>query len=299
MMEMLLQVIYDSWGNHNVYNYSTDNIGDVNRFRYRSYYYDTETNLYYLNSRYYSPVLKRFLNSDGIIGANRDMLSYNLFAYCSNNPIQYSDEYGRLLDNAKKFLKGVGKTIGKVGKTVVDIVKVGATIVGNGLVEGGKKITRAGINVASSVYRFFKGGESIAVDFMKHSLKDNPSNLHYSDDSYVTEKIRHDSDFKSKVCEVVKTQNGHVTVSNEYFEFNTDRDLYLSFHGAFISIDGVVTNGMGKLNVQVYDLYDFKHDKVERFSDIVNNIANYYEGTAINNYEIFVDMEYNYWIGNC
>ena len=58
-----------------------NNIGIINPFRYRSYYYDNETGLYYLNSRYYNPVWGRFINADGVIGANQDILS----AYCSNS----------------------------------------------------------------------------------------------------------------------------------------------------------------------------------------------------------------------
>jgi len=45
-------------------------VGAYNPFRYRSYYYDTETDWYYLQSRYYDPTVARFLNADGIVGAN-------------------------------------------------------------------------------------------------------------------------------------------------------------------------------------------------------------------------------------
>ena len=68
--------------------------GLINPFRYRGYYYDNETKWYYLNSRYYNPEWGRFLNADGIIGANRDLLSYNLYAYCSNNPVVFCDLNG-------------------------------------------------------------------------------------------------------------------------------------------------------------------------------------------------------------
>ncbi len=70
-------------------------IANVNPFRYRSYYYDRETNLYYLNSRYYNPVWGRFINVDGIIGANKDITSHNLYTYTSNNPINLVDLSGK------------------------------------------------------------------------------------------------------------------------------------------------------------------------------------------------------------
>ena len=71
---LIVNYKYDSWGNILSITDSDGNdiidsnhIGIINPFRYRSYYYDSETNLYYLNSRYYSPVLKRFLNADVIL----------------------------------------------------------------------------------------------------------------------------------------------------------------------------------------------------------------------------------------
>ena len=63
-----------------------------NPFRYRGYYYDIETGLYYLNSRYYNPEWGRFLNADACLYSS--MLGFNLFAYCENNPVNYIDPYG-------------------------------------------------------------------------------------------------------------------------------------------------------------------------------------------------------------
>ena len=71
-----------------------DHIAFINPFRYRGYMYDAESGLYYLNSRYYDPETGRFINADGLLGANGDILSYNLFAYCSNNPVNFSDPSG-------------------------------------------------------------------------------------------------------------------------------------------------------------------------------------------------------------
>ena len=86
---------YDAWGNCTVQNADGWITGDANPFRYRGYYYDTETGLYYLNSRYYSPEFGRFISADGLID-NRGATSQNLFAYCHNNPVNYSDADGHL-----------------------------------------------------------------------------------------------------------------------------------------------------------------------------------------------------------
>ena len=87
---------YDAWGNCTVTNATGFTVGTDNPFRYRGYYYDTETGLYYLNSRYYDPEVGRFINADNInlLGANGDFASLNLFAYCGNNPITRADENG-------------------------------------------------------------------------------------------------------------------------------------------------------------------------------------------------------------
>lgn len=71
-------------------------LGEANPFRYRGYYWDTESGLYYLNSRYYSPELCRFISADSQI--NGDILGTNLFAYCSNNPVNRTDDQGTFWD---------------------------------------------------------------------------------------------------------------------------------------------------------------------------------------------------------
>ena len=91
----IVSYVYDSWGKLvSVSGSQVETIGEANPFRYRGYYYDTETGLYYLQSRYYDPEVGRFINADGILGGNLDVLSYNLFAYCSNNPVNYCDPTG-------------------------------------------------------------------------------------------------------------------------------------------------------------------------------------------------------------
>ena len=97
---------YDAWGNCTVTPLVADTAGHsitdanhiahINPFRYRGYYYDTETGLYYLGSRYYDPVVGRFINADMVMGVNQDMASYNLFAYCGNNPVNRADSSGLL-----------------------------------------------------------------------------------------------------------------------------------------------------------------------------------------------------------
>ena len=99
----------------------TSNVAIINPFRYRSYYYDTENNLYYLNSRYYSPKMGRFINCDTIVSTTAKMKDYNLYAYCSNNPVNQVDsngKFGKLIGSLLSRISGVfEKTVGLFGST--------------------------------------------------------------------------------------------------------------------------------------------------------------------------------------
>ena len=68
-------------------------LGRDNPFRYRGYYYDTETGFYYLNARYYNPEWGRFISADSVLDAER-AIGCNLFAYCFNDPVNYTDHNG-------------------------------------------------------------------------------------------------------------------------------------------------------------------------------------------------------------
>ena len=99
----IVSYVYDSWGNPisiedgqgNDVSNNSSHIANVNPFRYRSYYFDVETGMYYLNSRYYNPSWGRFLNSDSLVsGVGGQILGYNVYQYTFNNPNNLKDEDG-------------------------------------------------------------------------------------------------------------------------------------------------------------------------------------------------------------
>ena len=83
---------YDAWGN--ILSQS-GSMAEKNPLRYRGYYYDNETSFYYLQSRYYDPANRRFLNADVYASTDSaDAIACNMFAYCNNGPILFSDPHG-------------------------------------------------------------------------------------------------------------------------------------------------------------------------------------------------------------
>lgn len=83
----VVEYTYDAWGNIlSVAGSMASTLGQYNPFRYRGYYYDNETDLYYLNSRYYDPEIGKFINADGIVGANGGITGYN-------NEVTYEEMY--------------------------------------------------------------------------------------------------------------------------------------------------------------------------------------------------------------
>ena len=142
---LAVEYVYDSWGRPvSVTGTLAATVGQLNPFRYRGYEYDAETGLYYLLSRYYDPMTMRFVNADGILGVNQDMVAYNLFIYCSNNPINYVDPTGyfNLWNSVKNFFKSfINDYQSPESVNAVDAVSGAAPAVAGTLYDLGKGYT--------------------------------------------------------------------------------------------------------------------------------------------------------------
>lgn len=98
--QQVVSYTYDSWGKLiSIDGSLKDTVGVKNPYRYRGFRYDTETGLYYLNSRYYNLEWGRFINADSIVGQTGNSLSYKLFAYCENNSTSKFDSNGYMTCN--------------------------------------------------------------------------------------------------------------------------------------------------------------------------------------------------------
>jgi len=136
---VVVEYTYDAWGNPLTTTGSLANtLGQTNPLRYRGYVYDTETGLYYLQSRYYDPEVGRFINADSAIsGPGGDLLGYNMFAYCFNNPANAFDDNG----NWPKWLETTAKITAVALVVVTAVVVVSVATAGT----GGLALAAAGI----------------------------------------------------------------------------------------------------------------------------------------------------------
>ena len=101
-------------------------MAETNPLRYRGYYYDAETGLYYLMSRYYDPATCRFVNADGYASTGQGITGYNMFSYCNDNPISLCDSDGTVpLRNTMTMMTdggGLIPTYKKVDRTITNLL---------------------------------------------------------------------------------------------------------------------------------------------------------------------------------
>ncbi|MBR4274567.1 MAG: RHS repeat-associated core domain-containing protein, partial [Bacilli bacterium] len=119
--------VYDAWGNHKAYDqYGVENtspsfIGNVNPFRYRGYYFDSDTGLYCLRARYFDPEIGQFISPDDVSYMEFGAIGgLNLYAYCNYNPVMYSDPSGHSAILAAILF---GALLGAIGGTTSALIR--------------------------------------------------------------------------------------------------------------------------------------------------------------------------------
>ena len=146
-------------------------LGFCNPLRYRGYVFDRELGMYYLQSRYYIPQNGRFLNADDLayLGVDGTPISYNLFAYCGNNPVMGYDPTGRLVITLSTVITAaligfaVGATAGGVAGAAV--AACNDTDIATGFASGfiGGAILGAGAGVGALFLAPLAVGEGVAI----------------------------------------------------------------------------------------------------------------------------------------
>ena len=137
------------------------------------FWHSQESGFYYLNSRYYDPNLCRFINADdaSLIGADGDFISYNLFAYCANNPINHYDPNGQDWKQALFF--GVALIVVGVAILAVTAATGGGALalagVAGGTAAAGSAASATAMAVGTELVVAGTAATSISVLYAKHS----------------------------------------------------------------------------------------------------------------------------------
>jgi len=127
---ILASYTYDAWGNTLT---ADGTLAAANPIRYRGYYFDTETSLYYLQSRYYDPAVGRFVNGDSLLNGKAGTIGFNLFSYCGNNPLKHVDPSGYFFSDILSFLDTV---LAEAQNTVSSLTPAYAGCAGVALADG-------------------------------------------------------------------------------------------------------------------------------------------------------------------
>ena len=174
---------YNAWGK--TVTATTNNnytIDELNPLRYRGYVYDSDTGLYYLQSRYYNPEWGRFINADGYTSTGQGTLGNNMFAYCGNNPVIREDEGGKFWNVVIGAVVGavVNATTTAIDSYIttgsVDWGKVGISAA-VGAVSGGIAATGLGVIAQAAISAGAAAIGSVATDLYERDKNPNAGDI--------------------------------------------------------------------------------------------------------------------------
>lgn len=257
--EFVVKYVYDAWGNILNKEMLVDCIASRhNPFVYKGYFLDSETNFYYLNSRYYDPKMHRFISVDDTSYLDPTYLDgVNLYCYCMNNPISYSDPNGHWLDTVFDLFS-LGVSIVEVvinpydplnwAGLVGDAVDLIPFVTGVGETIKGVKIVSKGVDLADDAYDTIKFVK--AVD-MVDDFKDGGKMLN---------KVGNVSDFKK----ITKSTHLDGTNLHTLFMKNGRR-----IDGTRLRVDGI-----NEITKTIYELKPFNRRNIRKG---VKQITNYNE----------------------
>lgn len=183
-LQQIVSYEYDTWGKllsikdaqGNDITNDMNSIGYKNPYRYRSYRYDSETELYYLNTRYYNPEIGRFINNDEFISTEVGLLGHNMYIYCNNNPSNMQDING----NVALAIGGVA-----IGAILGEVIKAAAIV-------SAATVAAAAIEkIADELKQKRKAGDK-DYGYTVYALKDDRGNVRYVGRTKNTKKRKAD-----------------------------------------------------------------------------------------------------------
>ena len=229
----------------------TGPLADLFRIRYSTKYRDAETGLYSYGHRFYDPVHARWLTRDPI----EEQGGLNLYAFCGNDGVNRFDMLGcssRSVPTPKEVRE---HTI--------------------------RSHRNAWLIFASTYWCNLW----LSPLWLRHSLQDNPSDLHYKDGDRAVGMVKRSNDFARFLSEIAqgKESGPHAGISSIRFY---DQDLKTSIHDAKIKYDGKICRARSgaiivDMDFLMEDIYNFEYHDAEmrkikqesRFVQIGNNVA--------------------------
>jgi len=158
---IVVEYTYDAYGNiTQLEGTKASTIGKYNSLRYRSYMYDSEISMYYLNSRFYNPEVGRFINADGLLGEVGNLQTHNMYTYCANNPVMLTDSTGYLpqwfentlaIGGAVLLVAGIAVAAGLTGGLAGAALMAVAFSTGIGAYRGVSTAIEDGTSIAAGV----------------------------------------------------------------------------------------------------------------------------------------------------
>ena len=264
---LVSEYFYDAWGNIATV-LGNQEIANENPFRYN------ESGFYYLQSRYYDSFTGRFLNADNInyLGTNKSPLSYNLYSYVQNDPVNYNDPTGYIA------VKTVVKTLINafsgyfVGKAIADYfglkgwkrkLCIGAVsglmvVVGWFAPVSIYNAIKAAISATASAF-LTKKKYTLARDMFNHAIYGYGRAPSSKIKNNMISKLKSSSEIKNIVKQFVSNANSNKKTSFSKpanVEFKSG-DLYYSLQHISMKISGKKSNGRWSITVEVTDTYDF------------------------------------------
>ena len=245
---------YNAWGELIS---SSGDLADVNPLRYREYYYDAETGFYYVSSRYYDPEICRFINADdaSYLGVNGDFISYNLFTYCLNNPVNRFDADGNW--SMPNWLKVTVGAVAIAGLAVATVCTGGAAAVVCGAALSGAIAGGASGAVIGAIGGGISGGWQGALDgacsgFMSGTLIGGvtgaaSAGLNIATGATTVVGNAHGSTLHKLATNM---EAGKMAASGQYSQIGINKSLgKMGLNGGRTRPDviGIATNGVNKL----------------------------------------------------
>jgi len=270
---------YDSWGKvisikNNLGNEitNTSHIAIINPFRYRSYYYDSETGLYYLNSRYYNPVWGRFINADSFISTGIGTLCNNMYIYAGNNSINMIDIDGKMAILLICTMVGVvAGTAHSINKMVEHHNEKGHISAGDWMMyvsEGAQVATGwMGIgDIAQNLYNtaaFYSYPQSIPKNQPKPNINNKPTSNNKS--TPVTKPVHNNS------LSTTKPAQGYSLIRNDNQQILKYGETTMGTHRYTVKYLNNVVPGGASMNFQASgtkaEMHYWQHDMIINYTN--------------------------------